>query len=267
MNIKNKKGWIPDRPDIRDLTPSSLKTEKVAKASKPKTSVDLRESGFLSPVEDQGEIGSCTAHAIIGLLEATVRKRGGKVDLSRRFLYKVTRKLLGWDGDQGAFIRTAMKAAILIGAPPEDQWPYDTKRFDEEPSPFTYALAQNFKALSYLNVGKSPDPKKRLASIKSSLSAGFPVAFGFTVYDTIDDDAGIVSMPSRHSKNEGGHAVLAVGYDDGNRALLFRNSWGKRWGQDGYGWLPYDYVLEGLAEDFWTAMDTSWVDLPAFGDD
>jgi C1A family cysteine protease len=157
-----------------------------------------------------------------------------------------------------------MKAAIMIGAPPESHWPYDVKRYDDEPSSFVYSVAQNFRALKYLNVGLEKHDEKRLSLIKTSIEAGLPVAFGFTVYDTIDDETGVVSMPSRTSKSEGGHAVFAVGYDDKRGQLLFQNSWGKQWGDGGYGWLPYEYVISGLADDFWTVVDMSWIDLPQF---
>ncbi|MDH7599861.1 MAG: C1 family peptidase, partial [Sedimentisphaerales bacterium] len=106
-------------------------------------------------------------------------------------------------------------------------------------------------------------PEAVLHSLKTYLAKGFPFIFGFSVYNSIEqaEANGKIPFPSPRERMEGGHAVMAVGYDDtleitnkfGNLktkgALLIRNSWGTTWGDHGYGWLPYDYVLRGLAED------------------
>jgi C1A family cysteine protease len=102
--------------------------------------------------------------------------------------------------------------------------------------------------------------------------------FGFTVYSSIEqaNDTGRIPFPSLRDKIEGGHAVVAVGYDDKmniknehseeetSGALLIRNSWGKDWGEEGYGWLPYEYIMRGLAEDFWSVLKKEWIDTGEF---
>lgn len=279
-------GWLPDYPDLRDYTPQSeAVVPLLAKTAVPKVGtkskkapakVDLRE--WCSPVEDQGQIGSCTAHAGVGMLEYFERKLHGKhLDASRRFLYKVTRALGQLEGDSGAFLRTTMGAMVLFGVPPEEYWPYSEEEFDEEPLTFCYAFAQNYQAVKYYRL--DPPGTERadlLAAIKSHLASQLPAIFGFTVYGSIAQagEDGKIPFPGPGDKVEGGHAVMAVGYDDAvkiaNRgeetkgAILIRNSWSSGWGEEGYGWLPYDYVLEGLADDWWALIENEWVDTGEF---
>ncbi len=279
-------GWIPDYPDFRDYTEETEEVRSVlgvAKGIKAKSlpaSVDLRE--WCSPVEDQGSLGSCTAHAGTGLIEYYERKAFGRhIDASRLFLYKVTRNLMKMKGDTGAYLRTTMGAMVLFGVPPEEYWPYtdDEKGFDKEPSSFCYAFAQNYQTIRYFR--HDPPGRKAvevLEKVKSYLSKGHPSMFGFTVYNSIEqaEKDGRIPFPSSKERIEGGHAVVAVGYDDRMKiknkygkvettgALLIRNSWGKDWGDGGYGWLPYEYVLRGLAEDFWSILKKEWIDTGAF---
>ena len=292
-------GWLPDYPDFRDYTEGTPRIHEImrprrlrrrpkgetlaaVKAEALPPSVDLRE--WCSPVEDQRNLGSCTAHAGVGVIEYYERKCFGRhIDASRLFLYKVTRNLMKAKGDTGAYLRTTMGAMVLFGVPPESYWPYsdDPNKFDVEPPAFCYAFAQNFQALLYF---RHDPPGARneevLARVKEYLAAGHPAMFGFTVYNSIEqaERDGRIPFPSLRERIEGGHAVVAVGYDDGmkikNRydgrettgALLIRNSWGKGWGEGGYGWLPYEYVLAGLAEDFWSVLKKEWVDTGAFGE-
>jgi len=240
-------------------------------------SLDLRDS--CSPVEDQGQLGSCTAHAGVGLVEYYERRAFGRhIDASRMFLYKVTRNLLHLTGDTGAFLRTTMGAMVLFGVPPEDYWSYVIDDFDKEPPSFCYAFAQAYQAIRYLRLDPPSTPKDELlARIKTNLAAGLPSMFGFTVYSTIEQaDDGNIPYPCPGERVLGGHAVMAVGYDDNAKiknvicgkethgALLIRNSWGTGWGDKGYGWLPYEYVLTGLAIDWWTLLKQEWVDTGQF---
>lgn len=266
-------GWIPDLPDVRDYhdeTPAVqdiLQHSKTYKAGAVPAKVDLRP--WCSPIENQKTLGSCTAHAGIGLLEYTQRHAFGKhLDLSRLFLYKTTRKLAGLTGDSGAFLRSTMQAMVMLGSLPEKFYPYtdDPQKFDAEPAAFHYALAQSYKGLKYYRLDTPKVTGQALLDkIKQTLAAKLPAMFGFTVYSSIGDDAWIPA-PKPGDTVEGGHAVLAVGYDDtqGGGALLIRNSWGTGWGHKGYGWLPVSYILDGLADDFWTLVDASFVDTDLF---
>jgi C1A family cysteine protease len=293
-------GWLPDFPSDRDLTratkevPDSAQkagaSAPVAKlveragvpdkpAKAPKSS-DLRE--WCSLIEDQGPIGSCTAQAGVGMFEYFQRRAGGKnVELSRLFLYKATRNLLHWSGDRGAFLRSAAGAMALFGAPPEPYWPYELERYDEEPPAFCYAFAQNFQALQYYRLDPPNTARKDLlAEIKGHLASGLCVMFGFTVHESIGQatQTGEIAYPAVKERAVGGHAVLAVGYEDARvikgrtagapetrGAILIRNSWGTDWGDQGYGWLPYEYVLGGLAVDWWCLIKQEWIDTGQFG--
>ncbi len=281
MNRTKGMGWERDLPDFRDFTVQSPDVKAVRSKLKqlPKTakaaaaSVDLRQ--WCSPIEDQGNLGSCTANAGAGLLEYFQRRAYGKhLDASRLFLYKVTRNLLGWTGDQGAYLRTTMKAMALFGLPPENYWPYEVAQFDVEPPAFCYAFAQSYQALKYYRLDPAGQaPAKTLGVLKENLAGGLPAMFGFTVYSSIPpvgDGKGEIPFPQPGDSVEGGHAVVAVGYDDAKKiardtgALLIRNSWGTEWGMAGYGWLPYSYVEAGLAVDFWSLIESKFTDTGLF---
>lgn len=281
-------GWLPDWPDHRDFTADhpevkeSLQTLQIAEpadAAALPASVDLRQ--WFSPIEDQGQLGSCTANAGIGVLEYFERRAFGKyVDGSRLFLYKVTRDLLGWTGDTGAFLRTTIGALRLFGAPPEKFWPYVIAKFDLEPSPFLYAFGADYRAVKYYRLDPpGTTPAQLLSRIKTNLAAGIPSMFGFTVYASITqaNTTGKIPFPALGEAVRGGHAIVVAGYDDSmvikntpsgpqtTGAFLIRNSWGTGWGDAGYGWFPYDYVLHSLATDWWSLISANWVSTNEFG--
>jgi C1A family cysteine protease len=275
-------GWIRDCPDFRDYRTDNdevlrlMKPLMREKTKKEKTSIDLRE--WCSPVEDQGTIGSCTANAGVAMVEYFENRALNRyVDASRLFLYKTTRNLLHLTGDTGAQLRTTMGALVLFGVPPEEFWPYsdDPREVDKEPPAFCYAFAQNYNAIKYYRLDTAGIvPEAVLDSIKKRLSSGLPSMFGFTVYSSITqaETNGKIPYPTKGEKALGGHALMAVGYDDRmkisnkNReasettgAFLIRNSWGAGWGDRGYGWLPYQYVTGELATDWWTLVKAEWV--------
>ncbi len=180
--------------------------------------VHLSQWGRLPEVEDQGTMQSCTAHAVIGMAEYIIlRHLGVATNLSRLFLYKCTRRILGWEGDTGAFIRTTIKALKVFGSLPESEWRYTADRLDVEPDAYVYAYAQNFRALKYARLdGYGVDGAGVLSAIKTTLMAGHPVAFGFPVYSSMAEMGTdyVIPLPRRSDKLEGGHAVMAVGFND-----------------------------------------------------
>jgi C1A family cysteine protease len=279
---RNGMGWIPDLPSVKDYTPETSAIAAIHR--KPLASwvsgslparVDLRP--YMPPVEDQGELGSCTAHAAVALVEYMQRRATGKhIDASRLFVYYAARYLLGWvdEGDTGAYLRSAMGALALFGAPPERYWPYtdNPKEFNRKPDAECFALGQAFQAVKYFRLDRPVGPEKALYSVKDYLARGFPSMFGFTVYDEFLEPKWLangrparVLFPGKNSREHGGHAIVACGYDDTHSALLIRNSWGTSWGDGGYAWMDYRYVLEGLADDFWAVTKQEWIETGAFG--
>ncbi len=292
-------GWQPDVPDPRDHSPDDAaliadadltrRAKQHAWSARPGAIslgssgaqdavpawVDFRRAGWLPPVEDQESIGSCTAQAVVGVLETLANSVGGRhTDLSRLFLYKTTRNLLQWEGDTGAYIRSTIKATRLFGVPPEEHLPYDTSVYDEEPSSFLYQYASNYQATRYGRIDQVNNTgAQTLALMKRVLRSGYTFAFGFPVFDSIRSPGNVrgeVPFPrGRRDRQVGGHAVQAIGYSDcldveqpknTRGGLIFRNSWGRTWGDAGFGYLPYEYVLQGLALDAWVIFNAEWVD-------
>ena len=189
------------------------------------------------------------------------------------------RKLLGLWGDSGASLRGTAGAMQLFGVPPEQYWPYEEPEFESEPPGFAYAFAEKFQSLKYYRLDpKGTKPDALLAAIKAGLASQLPAMFGWAVFSSIRlaEKSGKVPFPSEGDAMVGGHAVMAVGYDDAisipggalghesKGGILFRNSWGNAWGDGGYGWLSYDYILEELTGDWWALIDQEWTDTEQF---
>lgn len=243
-------GWIPDLPDHRD----SLYAAPVPLLQQLPPKVDLRTQVTFPPPYDQGELGSCTANAIAGAIEfAQLKEKTKNFTPSRLFIYYNERVIEGTvPYDSGAQIRDGIKSVSTIGACPETDWPYLIDRFADEPkNPPSYDDASLGKVVLYKRVIQN------LAQMKSCLASGFPFVFGFTVYESFESElvakTGEVPMPAQGEQVLGGHAVLAVGYDDANQRFIVRNSWGPSWGIKGYFTMPYAYMTQrDLADDFWT---------------
>jgi C1A family cysteine protease len=282
-------GWLPPFPDLRDYEPETKEIKEFSKKLGFKASVDTLSApagadlrADCSPVENQLSLGSCTAQAAVGIVEYYERRAFGRhLDGSRLFVYKTTRNLMGVVGDTGAWLRNVIGALALCGVPSERYWPYVVADFDNEPSAFVYSIANNYEAIRYFchdPLGSNRLPADVLKSVKVYLTAGIPSMFGFYGFPSFGNAnaPGNIPYPCPTERAAWGHAIVAVGFDDTRvivntrcnkkttGALLIRNSWGTGWGDQGYGWLPYAYVLSGLAVDFWSLLSMKWVDSGQF---
>jgi len=240
-------GWVPDLPDHRDYM---LSLPPVVGEIPSK--VDLRVND--SPIFNQGHLGSCTGNATAGAYMFNLKKQNEEVFTpSRLFIYYNGRKAINTiKQDSGAMLRDCIKSVNVDGVCPEDLWPYDIEKFKNKPKRKCYRQARDHQSISYSRVPREID------SFKSCLAAGLPFVFGFAVYESFMTRAvaqtGMMVWPSKDEKLYGGHAVCCVGYDDsieGGRFII-RNSWGDKWGDKGYFYMPYDYLTtKGLADDFW----------------
>jgi C1A family cysteine protease len=248
MVVKIKRfGWIADLPDHRDLMYAAPMQVLTALP----TTTDLRSK--CPPIYDQGQLGSCTANAIAAAVEFDLMKENKNEFMpSRLFIYYNERDMEGTvDSDSGAQIRDGIKSVASQGDCAEKLWPYDISKFTDKPPQTCYDDAVKHKAVQYQRTIRD------LNQMKGCLASGYPFVFGFTVYQSFESQqvaqTGHASMPTPGEQSVGGHAVLAVGYDDSQNWFIVRNSWGTSWGMNGYFTLPYTYLLnENLSDDFWT---------------
>ncbi len=277
-------GWIPDLPDARDYTFQHEcilpLLRRLAPASRElPDEVDLcsdDEGNYFSGIEDQGALNSSTAFAVLGLIEYFERRIYGRTcDPSKQFLYRVARNLrtlpaphsaTPWGGqccDDGADLRTTLKAVVQFGIVPEQHWPYQVDRFHSEPTRFVYGTAKSAKSLRYFRLDqRNSDGAMTCKRIESFVAAGFPLVFGFSVPSSLSISAEIPYRPESDVVR-GGQAAMVVGYrrhhfGPKQHALRVRLSWGSDWGDCGSGWLPAAYVQQQLARDFWTCIHPDW---------
>ena len=253
-------GWIADLPDHRDY----LYAAPFQEIGNLPTTCDLRPG--CPPVYDQGQLGSCTANAIAGAIAFEQIKQSVPEDQqftpSRLFIYYNERAIEGRvNEDSGAQIRDGMKTVSSKGICPEDGpptgagpdavWPYDITEFTQKPPAPCYTFAADHLITQYQRVLQD------LGQMKGCLASGYPFVLGFTVYEGFEGPAvaktGRVDLPAPGERVVGGHAVMAVGYEDSEQRFTIRNSWSQSWGDGGYFTLPYAYLINsGLASDFWT---------------
>ena len=240
-------GTHPDVPDHRD---HAYQAPRHVRRSLPRA-VDLRP--LCPPVEDQRPLNACSAHAIGAAIWFDEMRQGHEAPApSRLFLYWVERAKEHTVGTNAPVsLRDGYKAAAKNGVCRESLWPWRPERFARKPTAACFREATRRRAVSYHRVPRD------ISHLRGCLAEGFPFTFGISVHESFESrevrETGRAPMPKRGEKTLGGHAVLAVGYDERRRRFLIRNSWGRRWGDAGYFTLPFDYLLhESLSWDFWT---------------
>jgi len=253
MESTPKYHWTRDPVDTRDHL-----YQPVALSSTPSL-VDLRN--YASPIDDQGNLGSCTGNAIAGAIDLIDKKENKTNRVSRLFIYYQERVIEGdVNQDNGAYIRDGIKACYTYGAPLETLWPYTVPKFAVRPTTAAYNDALTRKVTGYQRCND-------FTAVKNALAAGNPVVIGFDVYSSFESGTwwtsrGTGLMPYPNVNREqllGGHAVCIVGYNDnltgpaGKGYFIVRNSWGTGWGQQGYFYMPYQVIQNtSMSSDFWT---------------
>jgi C1A family cysteine protease len=234
--------WVKDKIDTRDHP------YRLTGATQPNI-VDLRQ--YCSSIEDQGKLGSCTGNAIAGAIELLHKRQSRTLDISRLFIYYYERKFIGTvNYDSGAYIRDGIKACYTYGAPTENLWPYNISKFKMQPHKTAIVDALKRKVTSYQRA-------LDFNQVMDSITSGYPVTIGFNVYSSFDSPAvaktGIMPYPNVNKERLlGGHAVLIVGYNKTNNTFIVRNSWGTRWGDNGYFYMPFQVIQNtSMSRDFW----------------
>jgi C1A family cysteine protease len=240
--------WKADKVDIRDY-PYSLTRATIA------GTIDLRQ--YCSPIENQGNLGSCTGQAIAGAIELLDKRAGRTLDVSRLFIYYYERLLEGTvNYDSGAYIRDGIRACYTYGAPLESLWPYTISKFRTQPSSQAIKDAAKRKITLYQRANN-------LAGCIDALNNGYPVIIGFNVYSSFESNTvtktGMMPYPNiKTEKLLGGHAVLIVGYNNSTQRFIVRNSWGTNWGDRGYFYMPYQVIQNtNMSGDFWVIKSVS----------
>lgn len=243
MNLKNS--YIYNL-NIKRININKLKIKKVSPPVKLPSEIDLRLK--FQKVYDQGALGSCTANALCGLIGYNIPSLYG----SRLFVYyneRVLENSIPYDA--GATLEDGIIALQKYGVCQESEWVYDITKFNIKPPDECY-----ISALEH-TISEAENIHNDMTDMKNSLVNGYPFVVGIAIYKSFESiivsKNGMVPMPHSQDTLLGGHAVICVGYDDNKQVWIMRNSWGSNWGDKGYFYLPYLYLLDSsLASDLWT---------------
>ncbi len=245
LRLKFTSGCFKDPQDYRDI-PMGL----VLPAVKLPVSFDLGMA--MSPVRDQGNEGTCVAFASVTGVKEYQDKQEYRhlIELSPRFLYSLCKEFDGMPQEEGTYPRTAMKVLLHYGVCHESFWPYLAGK-KTVPRKGARQDAKTFKIKAYARLSS-------LLQMKRSLLVNGPFIAGVKVYRSWFNEnvqkSGRIPLPKHNEEEMGGHAICIMGYDDKAKVFKFKNSWGARWADKGYGYLPYAYMQQ-YCRDAWSATD------------
>lgn len=264
-NITQKFGMGLNTQGLNKLTEEDNNSESTNSSLPAKA--DLR-AGF-SPVYNQQNTNACVGFSTVGGLgEYLMRKKGNNQRFSPRFLWNMGRKLeKSLDQNVGMYFPDAIKVIDAYGMLPEADLPFNEKLFAYNPKPTPEDTAAQNKEISSVPTADMIKKAKNFKvsqgwvninsvhAMKKALSEGYPVVFGVALFDSFFTTGanGVIPMPKEGEKMHGGHAIVAVGYDNAKKQLIIRNSWGAEWADKGYAYLPYDFMKKGYAYGGFTA--------------
>lgn len=203
----------------------------------------------MSPVRDQGEEGTCVGFAVaVGMKEYQEMLDYKKlVGLSPRFVYAEAKKIDGMPDLEGTTVRAAMRILKTKGVCQEKFWPYQPLQKNKAKQGAD-SDAKRFRIITYARI-------LNLDELRLSLATKGPCVIGIEVFSgMMKTKTGVVPLPKKGERSIGGHAIAACGYDDEKELVKFKNSWSKKWGTEGFGYLPYEYI-ERYMMDAWSAVD------------
>jgi len=251
-------------PDIRDI----LYAPKIT-PDQFKPSLDLLPN--VEEVEDQLDVGSCVANGALSQCEWLANSHGHSVDLSRMFAYTACKDYEGRLAEDGLASRDIYKTLRKYGVMAESAYPYDTSKQYTRPPAEIYAAAdmylERYEAVIMPGSGSWFDqgPRDRVNRIKACLNEGFPVGIAFQVTESIRHMTGpwreqryTLESPVPGGNSIGGHFMTVIGYDDEVQKFLVQNSWGKEWGDGGFGGFPYEIADEWYFEAWMVRTFNGW---------
>jgi hypothetical protein len=211
------------------------------------TPIKLDLSSFMTPVRDQGNEASVVGFAVAEALEYQIYKKLGKqVIISPRYIYYYAKIEGNSDphSDTGTYNKYAIQVIQKTGGVSEDVWPYIAEDLASNP-PEGVKAASKYKIVQATQITS-------LEEIKSALQKYGPVVTGISVYKSFSNtQTGIISDPAPTEYPIGSIAICIVGYDDDRKLIKFKNSWGTNWGDNGYGYISYDYVKKYSSDTWW----------------